>query len=118
MIWDGIEKRRFIRANFPCKIIISTPSQHTIVTHTENIGAGGVRVVIDEKLDISSMVGLEIHLNSNLIKSKARVVWALESTDSSSQEPHRYDTGIEFYEINEDDREIINNFVEAFSGQS
>ena len=118
MVWKGIEKRRFIRANFPCKIVISTPSQHVIVTHTENIGAGGIRVIIDEKLDISSMVGLDIHLSNDLIKSKARIVWVVEAGDSSHDRPLRYDTGIEFYEINEDDRKIINNFVEAFTGES
>jgi len=116
MVWNGMEKRRFIRANFPCKIVISTPSQHTIVTNTENIGGGGIRVIIDEKLDISSMVGLDIHLDKDLIKSKARIVWVVKVEDSSLDKPPRYDTGIEFYEMNEDDRKIINNFVEAFTG--
>jgi c-di-GMP-binding flagellar brake protein YcgR len=115
MIWNGIEKRRFVRANFPCKIAISTPTKHTIITHTENIGAGGVRVIIDEELDISLMVGLEIHLNNEMIKSEARIVWAIEAKKTSADEKLHYDTGIEFYKIDEEDRKIINNFVEAIT---
>jgi len=118
MVWNGIEKRRFVRANFPCKIVIYTPARHTIVTHTENIGAGGLRVIIDEKLDISSLVDLEIRLNNEPIKSKGRVVWVIKTTDSSSSQPTRYDTGIEFYQIDEADREVINNFVETITSQS
>jgi c-di-GMP-binding flagellar brake protein YcgR len=118
MVWNGIEKRRFVRANFPCKIVISTPAQHTIVTHTENIGAGGIRVIIDEKLEISSMVGLEIHLNNERIKSQSRIVWVIETQKSSPDKNVRYDTGIEFYQINDEDRKIINNFVEAITSES
>ena len=113
MIWNGIEKRRFVRANFPCKITIYMPSQHIISTHTENIGAGGVRVVISERLDTSSEVGLEIKLGEEPIRCQGRVVWAIESDDTSEGKPLSYDTGIEFYQINEEDRSVINNFVEA-----
>ncbi len=118
MVWNGIEKRRFVRANFPCKIIISTPDKHTIVTHTENIGAGGVRVIIDEKLEVSSIVGLEISLDNEQITSQSRIVWAIETENSSSQNKPLYDTGIEFYQIDEEDRKIINNFVEVIAPES
>ena len=38
MGWDEREKRSFVRANFPCKIIIYTIGrEHIIVAHTENI---------------------------------------------------------------------------------
>lgn len=120
--WDGREKRRFIRANFPCQITIYTPSKHTINTHTKNISAGGVRVIIEEKCDIFSLVGLKIYLNresrpgvqerGESIACKGRVVWVLEKNHSLNK-PHLYDTGIEFYQIDEEDKKIINNFVKA-----
>jgi c-di-GMP-binding flagellar brake protein YcgR len=111
MIWDGIERRRFVRANFPCKIIVYAPKEHAIPTHTENIGAGGVRVIIDEKIEIHSIVGLEIFLTKEPIVCKGRVVWVVEKKIKESFP--LYDMGIEFWEIKEEDRLIIKNFVES-----
>jgi len=118
MAWDGVEKRNFIRANFPCKIIIYTPSEHTLISHTENIGAGGVRVIIEESLDISSLVGLEVFLSGAQIICKGRIVWVVEKSGSEKTEANIWDTGIEFYEIAERDRKIVESFVNAaISGQ-
>lgn len=111
MNWDGVEKRNFIRANFPCKIVIYTPSEHAIVSNTENIGAGGVRVIIEESLDISSLVGLEIFLGGNQIICKGRVVWVVARAGSQESEADSWDTGIEFYEIEERDRKAVEGFV-------
>jgi len=114
MGWNGREKRSFVRANFPCKIIIYTPEEeHTIVAHTENIGAGGVRVIIEECLDISSQVGLELFLGGAQIICKGRIVWVLERSGSNNVESNVWDTGIEFREISERDRKIVNSFVKT-----
>ncbi len=113
MNWDGIEKRNFVRANFPCKIIISTPHEHTIVVHTENIAVGGVRVIIAESLDISSIVGLELFVGGTQIICKGRIVWVVERSGSDNVEFNIWDTGIEFYEIAGRDRKVISNFVDA-----
>ncbi len=111
MAWNGEEKRNFIRANFPCKILIYTPSEHTLISHTENIGAGGVRVIIEESLDISSLVGLEIFLSGAQIICKGRIVWVVGKSGSKKAEGNIWDTGIEFYEISDRDRKIIEKFV-------
>ncbi|UCD15647.1 MAG: PilZ domain-containing protein [Candidatus Omnitrophota bacterium] len=110
MNWQGLERRRFIRAKLPCKIIVYTPEQHTIVSETENIGAGGVRVIIEEKLDIHLIVGLEIYLNNEVVSCKGRVVWVLDTPAEASLS---FDTGIEFFEIKEEDRNVIKNIVET-----
>lgn len=114
MAFEGREHRRFVRANFPCKIIIYTPTQHTIFTHTENIGGGGVRVVIEEKLSISDKVGLEIYIyeDKEPIICKGRVVWVLEKECSYRKNLLFYDTGIEFYDIKEEDRNKLKEVVE------
>ncbi len=112
MIWDGMEKRRFVRANIPCKIIIYSPAEHTITTQTENIGVGGLRVIIKEKLEITSISSLELFLNDKLITCRGRVVWALKNLPSS-RDANMYDTGFEFCDINQDDRESVSEFVES-----
>lgn len=114
MNWaGGAERRKFVRANFPCKITIFTPTKHTLSTHTENIGAGGVRIIIEEKIDISSMVNLSIYLDKEPIRCKGRIVWVVEKKTPFSGNAFFYDTGIEFYEINDDDRRLVKTFVDA-----
>jgi len=101
-----MEQRRFVRAKFDCKIIIHAPKEHIIVSHTENIGAGGIMVIIDENLEVSSMVGLEIYLNGEPITCSGRVAWVVENQG-------RYDTGVEFVKISEEDRRVIDNLVKS-----
>jgi c-di-GMP-binding flagellar brake protein YcgR len=113
MDWNGIEKRRFVRANFPCKIIIRPPHKHTISTHTENISAGGVRVIIEERLEISLTVGLEIYLENEPIACKGRAVWVVDKESSYRKGLFFFDTGIEFIDIKEEDRQKIDKIIET-----
>jgi len=101
-----MEQRRFVRAKFDCKIIIHTPKEHVIVSHTENIGAGGIMVIINESLQVSSVVGLEIYLNGEPIVCSGRIAWAVENQGC-------YDTGVEFTKISEEDRRVIDNLVKS-----
>jgi len=60
---DNSERRKFIRVNCPCKVVLHNP-ERIIDTHTENISAGGVRVILREEVNEHDMVGLEIFLTS------------------------------------------------------
>ncbi|UCG35633.1 MAG: PilZ domain-containing protein [Candidatus Omnitrophota bacterium] len=113
MEWAGPERRRFVRANFPCKITLSIPEKHVIISHTENIGAGGVRVLIPERLEVSTLVDLAIYIAEEPTICKGRVVWMVERKTLFSEEPHLYDIGIEFYEIDEESQRFIQSFVET-----
>ncbi|MEI8349471.1 MAG: PilZ domain-containing protein [Candidatus Omnitrophota bacterium] len=113
MDYSGIEKRRFIRARFPCKIFIHPPHQHIISTYTENISAGGVRVIIEEHLDISTPVGLEVHMKDGVVHCKGRIVWVVGKESPYRKGVTYSDTGIEFYEISESDRVLIKEFIDS-----
>ncbi|MFH1317449.1 MAG: PilZ domain-containing protein, partial [Candidatus Omnitrophota bacterium] len=80
---------------------------------TKDIGAGGVRVIIEESLDIHSMVGLEIYFRDEAILCEGRVVWVVSQDNSEARKKGLFDTGIEFFKIKEEDRCIINNMVES-----
>ncbi len=112
MNFEGREKRRFIRANYPCKIIIYTPEKQVIVTRTENIGAGGVRVLIEKELKVSLAVDLEIYFAESPIKCKGRIVWMLPKENLKLDEAKKYDTGIEFYRIASADRSTIAKLID------
>jgi len=113
MGWPQEEKRRFLRVKLPCKIIIHTPREQTIITETKNVSAGGVRVMIEEALQVSSMIDLELFLpDGTLISCKARVVWMMPDKQKQKKVAE-YDTGIEFYEISPKDRKAIKELVES-----
>jgi len=108
-----IEKRKFPRVNITCKISVTFADRLLVFnTHTENISAAGIRIILQEKLNISTMLDIELFLLGKEIpiRSKGRVVWADEITPVGIR--HRlFDTGIEFIEINDYNREEIIKFV-------
>lgn len=110
--YRGIEKRRFIRAKFPCVIKIYTFREHIITTHTENISAGGVCVIIEEKLEMASTVGLQIQIKDYTVSCKGRVVWVVDKNSPYKQGVIYHDTGLEFYEIKDADIQAINCAIE------
>ncbi len=112
MDYQGIEKRRFVRAQFPCAIKIYTFHEHIITTHTENISAGGVRVIIEEKLEIASTVGLQVQIRDYTVSCKGRIVWVVDKRSPYKQGIGYHDTGIEFYEIKDADVKVINAAIE------
>lgn len=107
---NGRERRKFPRADFPCEIYILTAPLHIIKCKTENIGAGGIRVFIDEELSISSSVGLKLFISKKAIECKGKVVWKVERNESGQ---NKFDTGLEFHQISEEDRKIVGLFVKS-----
>lgn len=113
-MWQGIDKRRFPRANYPCEIIImKKAAADKISTHTENIGAGGVCVILHQELDRFSDVGLILILNDKQlpIDCEARVVWTVKRSEPLGQALNQVDTGIEFVNLKEKDKLRIEKVV-------
>ncbi len=101
--WDGLNRRKFPRVTYPCLIIIrhAHGEPDVILTHTENIGVGGVCVVVKKSFQMFSPVELEIDLldTGNHIKCQGRVVWLVRRKLTETNKPLFYDLGIEFLEI-------------------
>ncbi len=113
MSWEGVEKRRFPRAKFPCKVKILLPQERTLVTSTENIGMGGVRVILDENLVLFSIVGLEIFIeDAHPVRCKGKVVWGIEVINPLIGRESKFDIGMEFLDITPYDQERIKRVVE------
>jgi len=114
-MWDGINRRKFPRANYKCLITIKKRlTSRTISTQTENIGAGGICVIIKDDLGLFQGVDLEIFIETdNLppIKCGGTVVWVVKKT-TPKKSSYVYDTGIEFIDIRPEDRDKISEVVE------
>ena len=111
-----MNRRKFPRANYKCVISIKSdePIHRVISTHTENIGIGGICVIIKENIDLFENVQLELLLDdSNLpIRCAGSIVWVIKRTDPKNKAALTYDTGIEFLNINEADKNRIGDIVE------
>ncbi len=115
-MWRGINNRRFPRAIYKCLITIGTKgAAKYFLTHTENIGVGGICVSLEEGLGVFNEVDIELALKDGLppIKCKGNVVWVIKSQIvKNSVRTTKFDTGIEFVNLKEDDQARIENLVE------
>ncbi len=106
------ERRKYPRANFPCKVFVGSPIR-LLTSHVENIGGGGMKVILEERLKPFTIVGLEMFVEKEKpIKCKGKVIWVKEKVNPLEREPVSFETGIKFVEISECDREYIEKLVD------
>jgi c-di-GMP-binding flagellar brake protein YcgR len=113
-MWDGINRRKFPRANYKCFISIKKRlTDRTISTQTENIGSGGICVLLKEDLGLFQGVDVELFLNGDKhpVKCGGTIVWVVKKS-SPKKSGVIYDTGIEFINIRPEDKEKVSEIVE------
>lgn len=114
-MWNGINRRKFPRANYKCTIVIKKRlNARSISTRTENIGAGGICVIIKDDLGLFQGVDIELFLDDGKgpIKCGGTVVWVVKKTDVKQKAAHLFDTGLEFVDMRPEDRERTTDIVE------
>lgn len=116
--WGGLNRRNFPRINFPCLVTIAAGSKtlsNAILTHTQNVGIGGICVLISE--DIKKFDSLEIELDlmdlGEHIKCNGKVVWNVPNSANGSRKK-MHDIGVEFEGLDEKDRKRIAQAVDKF----
>ena len=115
MSWDFIERRNFVRVKIPCTITLLQPRDLTLGCQTENISAGGIRVLLTKRLPISSTINLAIYISSKEpLVCQGKVVWSFART-MKDPDTLFFDTGIEFSAIKDKDVEAINSLILSFS---
>ncbi len=116
MTWEGLNRRQFPRANFPCliKIVHEGREDEAILTHTENISTGGAAVIIKKSLELFMSVKVEIDLmdGGELITCGAKVVWTVRRKALEALKPSFYDIGLEFLDLREESRSRVAHTVE------
>lgn len=115
-MWSGIDRRKFPRAHYRCLIYITRKEvKKTISTYTENIGAGGICVIVNEDLGLFKGVELELDLKNGVdspIKCSGTIVWVVKKRDVKGKNEPQYDTGIEFVGMDEKNALRIEKIVE------
>ncbi|OGX02994.1 MAG: hypothetical protein A3G87_05015 [Omnitrophica bacterium RIFCSPLOWO2_12_FULL_50_11] len=113
MGWSGFDQRSFPRVQAKCDIRILQSAGGIIRTKTENLGAGGVRVILEQELEKLSRVHLRVTLpgSSTSFHCDGRIVWTVRSTEPRLHQV-AYDTGIEFLNLRPEDKDAILTFTE------
>ena len=115
-MWNGINRRKFPRANYKCVITLKKRlTSKVISTQTENLGAGGICVIIKEDLGLFQGVDLELNLDDGnmAIKCGGTIVWVVKKTDPKQKGVTLYDTGVEFIDVRPEDRDRVSEVVES-----
>ena len=114
MSWGGLDQRAFPRVQTPCDIYIHGIFDRPIHSRTENIGGGGVCVILKEELIKLSDVRLSVHLEKDEppLQCAGRVVWVVRSKEPATGKVS-FDTGIEFTGLKTVELERIIHFVET-----
>ena len=107
------ERRRFPRVAYPCKINISTEEgEEEFSLHTENISSGGARVILQEKIEVNTPLQITLLVWDKQVKTRGRVVWVIDINQPGADKPTLFDTGIEFTQLNQEQRETLSRLVE------
>lgn len=82
---------------------------------TKNIAAGGICLIVFEKVVLGDILFLELTLpTKQTIVCRGRVVWVRDLGILGKEAQRKFDVGIEFVDISSEDRETIKKFVFSF----
>ncbi len=115
--WEGgLNRRKFPRVSYPCLLILRNNNENeneALLTHTENIGVGGVCVILRRPLKMFCPVEVELDLLDlkEHIKCKAKVVWNVQRKGELSRKPLFFDTGIEFVDLMQKDYQRLQEII-------
>lgn len=111
-MWDGFNKRKFPRINLHCEISIHSESEALPITaKTENLGIGGVCVMIDRSIERFSKCKIKLDLGGKPVECDARVVWAVPTREGKSSRK-RYDIGFEFLNLPPQQMQAVRDYLE------
>jgi Tfp pilus assembly protein PilZ len=103
MTWDGLNRRKFPRVIYPCLIKLSAAGDavENLLTHTENIGTGGICIITKKEIKLFTDVHIEIDLldTDDHIKAAGKVVWVVRRKAIEDVKPMFYDIGVEFADM-------------------
>ena len=114
MTWSGLDQRAFPRLSARCDIAIHDRLfSQGLEAKTQNVGVGGVCVILDQALEKLSQVRLRLTLNESEkpFECDGRVVWMVRSKEPASGKVS-FDTGIEFLNLTPQNQARVEHFIQ------
>lgn len=107
-----IERRRYVRLKTPIDIQYTVPDTGNVLkTASKNISADGIRFeTTDKSIKESDVLELKMVIEDapNPVHAKAKVIWKKKV---SLEDAAPYDCGLEFTEIEEDNKNTFLKFL-------
>ena len=120
--WDGLDRRQFPRVKYPCLVTIRREDKEpdVLLTHTENLGIGGVCVTLKKHVELFGKVELELDLldTEAHIRCEGKVVWSIQRKSDELKKPLFFDTGVEFVNLTPEDQRRIQTIINRLVQQS
>ena len=114
--WNGNNRRNFVRMKYPCLLVITREASDriSILTHTDNLSAGGVYIVLKDEIELNSLVDLELDLMdmTNHICCEGKIVWLRKREGGINFKSSFYDVGVEFVGLKQEDTSRLEKLVE------
>ena len=113
------ERRQFARVTILSKVTVIYGERLLMFdTHTENLGVGGMRIILGENLIVNADLEIELFLpdRGKMLKCKGKVAWSKEMTPRGVN-PRFFDVGIEFTKMEDADREMLQGTINAMLTQ-
>ena len=108
--YDGIERRKYPRINAAIRYTVLDDVSEVPLS-TKNISAGGIAFFAREHIAPDTRLSLAMTLpDSSAYTVTVRVVWSAP-VRISSDESLRFELGVEFLSISEDERKKIARYV-------
>lgn len=111
--YNGVERRHYPRLRSAViEYSFMDKESPEEAAFTRDVGAGGISIIVNEKIELEVLLILKIYLPdyNDPVKAKGKVVWRQESAFKLPQTT-RYDIGIEFFEISDEDKQKISEYV-------
>jgi|GEM_PF-2262312 len=115
--WDGINRRRQVRAESLCTIHLYTTKGRPISTYTEDISVSGVRVVTQQSLNKNDILELKIYILDEFVRCKGKVAWIKEKDNPVLTGIKFFSVGIEFSGLTSPDRDTISRCIEMIEAK-
>ncbi|MFH1360806.1 MAG: PilZ domain-containing protein [Candidatus Omnitrophota bacterium] len=111
------ERRKFLRLNINVDIKYAVlPSSDNHSGSSRNISAGGICIITHEELLPGDRLKLDISLpdDPSMIQTIGQVVWT-KTFSIAGEGKNRYDVGVEFIDISDEERGKIKKYVFSLS---
>ena len=109
------ERRKFVRLNTLVDVVYNKvfPAQKVEVSLTKNISKGGICLIAYDELKVSDNLDLNIYLpeDKTPVHVIGRVAWVKDFVICNIPNGKRFDVGIEFITISEQDEKKIAKYV-------
>jgi c-di-GMP-binding flagellar brake protein YcgR len=115
--WDGKERRKHIRFRKALDINYSVrkKSRHNNPGRTADISEGGIKLLLDEKLQKGVIIGLKIPLpNSHQpVEIEAEVMWSEEAPHKDMSGKRFFYSGVMFRGSSDPSYELLDRYVRS-----